>query len=132
MIVVLDVSAAIEMLFLKEKSERFQRVYNEGTWIISPDLYVAELSNVLWKYSKAGWLSKEECIQYTDDGLNMIDDIMDSRELWKEVLSESMKNNHPVYDMLYAVLTRRNSGLLITNDRKLSEMCETMHIDCLF
>ena len=132
MIVILDVSAAIEILFLKEKSVQFQRAYNEGTWVIAPDLYVSELTNVLWKYAKAGLLSQEECIQYTEDGLGMIDDFMDSKDLWKEALTESIKNNHPVYDMIYAVLTRRNGGILITNDRKLSEMCETLHIGCLF
>jgi len=70
MIEVIDVSAAIEIMFLKEKSTKFISEFRKGNWIIAPDLYVAELSNVIWKYHKAKVISHDECIQYVEDGLN--------------------------------------------------------------
>ena len=96
--------------------------------IIAPDLFVAEITNVLWTYYKAGLITHEDCIQYVQDGLDMVDDFIDARTLWKESLSEGIKNNHSIYDMYYLVLTRRNDGTLITNDTALADICKKMNI----
>lgn len=59
------------------------------------------------KYHKAKTPSHSDCSQYVEDGINLIDDFIDGKELWKEALGEGMKNNHSVYDMYYAVLAMR-------------------------
>lgn len=123
MTVVLDVSAAIEILLKKEKSSLFDSTYRNANWVIAPDLYVSELSNALWKYHKAKVLSHEECVQHVEDGIALIDDYFEAKELWKEALSESIKNGHSVYDMYYLVLARRNDATLVTNDGKLADHC---------
>lgn len=128
MIIILDVSAAIEILFQREKSCLFSELYSKAGWIIAPDLFVAEITNVLWKYYKAGLITHEDCIQYVQDGLDMVDDFIDANTLWKESLSEGIKNNHSIYDMYYLVLTRRNDGTLITNNTALAEICKKMKI----
>ncbi len=129
MTAVLDVSAAIEIILQKDKKELFTAAYEKASWVIAPDLYIAELSNVLWKYHKSGLLSQTECIQYVEDGIELIDDYFPSRELWKEALGEGIKNSHSVYDMYYAVLARRNAATLITNDNKLGLLCEKLSIE---
>ncbi|QTQ13486.1 type II toxin-antitoxin system VapC family toxin [Treponema parvum] len=129
MIIVLDVSAAIEILFQREKADRFKSVYNQGSWIIAPDLFIAEITNALWKYYKAGLITHKDCIQYVQDGIDMIDDFLDAKELWKESLAEGIKNNHSIYDMYYAVLARRNDATLITNDGALARICEKLSIE---
>ena len=129
MIVVLDVSAAIEIILQKDKREKFNNIYKNGTWIIAPDLFIAEITNVLWKYYKAKVLSHEDCVQYVQDGIDMIDDFIDARDLWKESLAEGIKNNHSIYDMYYSVLARRNDAILITNDGPLAEICKKLNIE---
>jgi predicted nucleic acid-binding protein len=129
MTAVLDVSAAIEILLQKEKKEIFNTTYEKASWVIAPDLYIAELSNVLWKYHKSGLISHMECIQYVEDGIELIDDYFPAKELWKEALGEGIKNTHSIYDMYYAVLARRNDAILITNDSKLSLICNKLNID---
>ena len=129
MTVVLDVSAAIEILLQKEKKEIFNTTYEKASWVIAPDLYIAEISNVLWKYYKSGLISHMECIQYVEDGIELIDDYFPSKELWKEALGEGIKNTHSIYDMYYAVLARRNDAVLITNDSKLSLICNKLNIE---
>ena len=101
MIIVLDVSAAIEIIFQREKVNTFKSIYNQGSWIITPDLFIAEITNVLWKYYKAGLISHIDCIQYVQDGI----------------------------DMYYAILARRNDATLITNDGALAKVCEKLSID---
>ena len=129
MTAVLDVSAAIEILLQKEKKELFNTTYEKASWVIAPDLYIAEISNVLWKYYKSGLISHTECIQYVEDGIELIDDYFPSKELWKEALGEGIKNTHSIYDMYYAVLARRNDATLITNDSKLSLICNKLNIE---
>ena len=126
MTAVLDVSAAIEILLQKEKKELFNATYEKASWVIAPDLYIAEISNVLWKYYKSGLISHMECMQYVEDGIELIDDYFSSKELWKEALGEGIKNTHSIYDMYYAVLARRNDATLITNDSKLSLICKAL------
>ena len=129
MTAVLDVSAAIEILLQKEKKELFNATYEKASWVIAPDLYIAEISNVLWKYFKTGLISHIECIQYVEDGIELIDDYFPSKELWKEALGEGIKNTHSIYDMYYAILARRNDATLITNDSKLSLICNKLNIE---
>ena len=129
MTAVLDVSAAIDILLQKEKKELFNATYEKASWVIAPDLYIAEISNVLWKYYKSGLISHMECIQYVEDGIELIDDYFPSKELWKEALGEGIKNTHSIYDMYYAILARRNDATLITNDSKLSLICNKLNIE---
>jgi predicted nucleic acid-binding protein len=129
MITVIDVSAAIEIILLKEKKDLFNSKFLEASWVIAPDLYVSELSNVLWKYYRARVITHEDCIQYVEDGINMVDDFIEGRELWKEALGEGIKNDHSIYDMYYCVLARRNDATLITNDEPLAKMCQELKID---
>lgn len=132
MTVVLDVSGATEILLKKEKKDLFDATYRAASWVISPDLYISELSNTLWKYHKANVLSHEECVQHVEDGIALVDDLFEAKELWKEALSESIKNHHSVYDMFYLVLARRNDATVVTNDGKLAELCRSAKIAVVF
>ena len=132
MVTVLDVSGAIQVLLQKEKNELFTNKIKNSSWVIAPDLYVSELTNVLWKYYTAKLVSHEDCIQLVEDGINLIDDFIDVKELWKESLGEGIKNNHSIYDMYYAVLARRNDAVLITNDKPLADMCKELKISFCF
>ncbi|MDR0823112.1 MAG: type II toxin-antitoxin system VapC family toxin [Endomicrobium sp.] len=129
MITTLDVSAAIQILFQKEKSKKFQEIIEKSLLITAPDLYICELSNVLWKYHKANMLTQEECIEYIEDGINFIDVFVDSKQIWQEAFQEGVKNNHSIYDMYYVIITRNNNGILLTNDNDILNICEKLSIE---
>lgn len=128
MIAVLDVSAAIQILLNKEKKDHFLVYYRRASWVIAPDLYVNELTNVLWKYNKAKILEHDSCQQLVEDGVALIDDYFSSIDLWKEVLGESIKNHHSAYDLFYAILARRNDGTLISHDKRLIALSNKLKI----
>jgi predicted nucleic acid-binding protein len=50
MIVVLDASAAIEILLKKERNDIFRDVMNSAEKIITSDFFMIEVANVLRKY----------------------------------------------------------------------------------
>lgn len=132
MIAVLDTSAAVEILLQKDKSRKFQAQCQQAAWVVAPDLFVSEISNVFWKYHRAGILDGETCAQLAEDGLNLIDDFIEAQDLWKEVLAEGIKNDRAVYDMFYIVLARRNNATLITNDSALASLCRKLKIAVCF
>jgi predicted nucleic acid-binding protein len=129
MTIVLDVSAAIQIILRKEKKDLFDEVYKKASWVIAPGLYISEITNVLWKYYKSNILNHEECLQYIEDGIELIDDFFNEKEMWKEVLAESIKNNHSAYDMFYAVLARRNDATLVSNDKELIKISKEMKVE---
>jgi predicted nucleic acid-binding protein len=116
MIIVLDTSAAIEIILKKDKANIFNKVIEKAKWIIAPDIFVSEITNVLWKYYKAKIISHEECMQFVKDGLYLIDDFIEAKDLWKESLGEAIKNNYSAYGMFYAVLSRRNDAKILTKE----------------
>ena len=131
MTAVLDVSAAIQIILKKEKLQLFKNSIESSSWIIAPDIFVSELTNTFWKYYRAGVINHDECVQYTENGLNLVDDLVPCKDLWKESLSEGIKNKHSIYNMLYMVAARRNDALLLTNDSKLAEIALIQKIEVI-
>lgn len=129
-VIVLDVSAAIQIILQKDKKDYFTSIYSNATWVIAPSLYISEITNVLWKYNKAKIFTHDECQQYVNDGIELVDDFIETKELWKEVLGESIKYSHSAYDLFYAVLARRQDSKLVTNDKDLEKICKKMKIEC--
>jgi len=129
MTIVLDVSAAIQIIMKKERKDIFEEVFKKASWVIAPNLYISEITNVLWKYNKSNILNHEECLQYIEDGIELIDDFFSEKEMWKEVLGESIKNKHSAYDLFYAVLARRNDAALVSNDKELLNISNNMKIE---
>ena len=124
MITVIDACGAVEILLRKEKAQKFYQTLQEATLRVTSDLYVAELTNALWKYYSAKMQTKDECIQFIRDGIGFIDRFIDSKEIWEEAFAEGINNRHSIYDMLYMVTARRNNGILITNDTTLAAVCK--------
>jgi len=121
--VVIDASGAAEILFQKEKSKIFNKIIDEASIVLSPDLYVTELTNTLWKYQKVKIKTKVECFALIKNGIKLVNVYIDSKEIWEEAFSEAIANNHSVYDMFYMVAARRHAATLITNDSTLAAIC---------
>jgi predicted nucleic acid-binding protein len=128
MVIIIDASGASELLFNKEKAGKYALMLQNASLILSPDLYVSELTNMLWKYYRARIYTKDECVKYINAGINYIHNFIDSKELWQEAFAEGIKNNHSIYDMFYFVAARRNNAMLLTSDSALSAICEQNHI----
>jgi predicted nucleic acid-binding protein len=128
MTVVVDVSGVIEILLCREKADKFDEAMQGVTQIVTPDLYISELTNTLWKYYTKKMQPKNKCIDYIKDGIDFIDKFIDSKEIWEEAFVEGINNKHSIYDMFYMVAARRNNATLITNDAILAAICKKNHI----
>ncbi|MBT4484724.1 MAG: type II toxin-antitoxin system VapC family toxin [Candidatus Latescibacteria bacterium] len=128
MILVLDTSAAIEVVLQRNDAKQIGEKISEADWVISPDVYIAEITNVFWKYYQFGDLSLEICESAIDDSLAIVDDIVSSREFYKEAFALSCMTGHPVYDAMFLVLARRNNATLLTKDKKLIKLAKKSSI----
>jgi len=129
MIVVLDASAGIEIALTRSDAQKFEKIIEKASKVISSELYKAETANVLWKYYSAGLLNKEEVLKrlkYCDDLIDEYIDISDNNE---EALIEGIRIKHSVYDLLYLVIARRSGAILLTQDKKLKNIAKDNGID---
>lgn len=129
--IVLDANAAVAMAQGGEAGQALRMLVGNGEAIIAPRCFVTEMGNVAWKYIRIGGLSEEEGIELFQNALDLIDGYADDESLLLEALHEAVRNNHPVYDMLYLVLARRNAATLFTFDKKLRAICEANGVNCL-
>lgn len=129
--IVLDACAAIGMALGTDEGRALRRLMLKGEETISPNLYVEEIVHALVKYVAAGYYTRDQAQAAFDGMITLVDHIVDTGELAKEVLDESLRTGHSSYDLFYMVLARRNGATLFTLDSKLQALCRSNGIDCV-
>ncbi len=120
--VVLDASAAVEIVLEKDKAESFLKQIKAASVVLAPDIFISEVTNVFWKYKKFQQCTDEICLSGIEFCINLIDMYIESKDLWREAYGEGIKNNSATSDMFYLVAARRNSSKLLSCDKKLLEI----------
>jgi len=123
-IVVLDPSAAAEIILGRPAAATLSRVIAEAALVLAPDLYVAETTNLFWKYAMFARVPVERCEQALRRATRLVDELWPTSDLYEEVLPLACRAGQPAYDWFYLVLARRRGALLATMDRKLAAACE--------
>jgi predicted nucleic acid-binding protein len=124
MIIILDASAAVEIILQRQKGIALHRYIEDADWIMVPGLFIAEVTNVFWKYYKFGDMSLEQCEKAVEYAIALPDEYSNDLTLYRESFSLGCLVGKPVYDMFYLVLARRNNGYLITLDKKLMNIAK--------
>lgn len=129
--VVLDASAAVRIALKGPGAIRAARVTQSSTKVVVPSLLGVEVANALWKYIRAGDLSIERAQDALSVAQRLADVTVHDGELLTEALDEAARRNHPVYDMLYAVLARRQAATLVSFDERLRKVSKRMGVRVL-
>ena len=119
MIAVLDASAAIEIVMGRKSGSKLSKYVLEADWVIAPTLFISEVTNTIWKYQKLADFPYRSCEKALDQALALPDDFVNELDLYREAFKLSCTLNHPVYDMFYLIIARRNNGRLLTLDKQL-------------
>jgi len=128
MIVVLDASSAGEIAARSQAGIDMINVLMQSERTLAPDFFIAEIGNVIWKLSRRENDNVETNISMAEECIGYVDEYVSTYDLWKEALRLALEQDHPVYDMLYAVLARRHDAVLLTMDRRLCDVCERLSI----
>lgn len=124
MTLVLDTSAVVELLLNRTHASKIADLIENASKVVTSELYRIELSNVLWKYVRAGLLEKQDALFLQASGVQLIDHFAKMEEYETEALSEAIRLNHSCYDMLYFCLARRAGAMLVSLDSKLVQLSE--------
>jgi predicted nucleic acid-binding protein len=116
---VLDASAALEVVLERSRGGDFMRAIQEADTVMAPELLVPEVVNAIWKYHEFDHLDLNTCTQAMELAIELADDLVSCRDLWREAFLLARKNRRPAYDMFYIALARREDAALLTVDKAL-------------
>ena len=122
---VLDASAALHVVMRLPTAEPVIDELEQANIVLAPQLYFSETANALWKYVSHNQLSAEQAIERYQDVCALPDEAISDQTLALEALSLASANNHPVYDIIYVVLARRNACGVLTKDSRLAKLLES-------
>lgn len=128
---VLDASAAIHILCGLPAAPKLVEELANTSLVLAPELYVAEVGNALWKYVSSGDLERDEATRLFFESRTLIDVTGQHHELADEALAVAIQHDHPVYDVLYAILARRNAAAVLTMDRRLADLLMRLDIEAI-
>jgi predicted nucleic acid-binding protein len=126
--VVLDASAGVEAVLAGPRAAKVLRLLEACPLVLVPGLYACEVANALWKYVRAGDLTREEALPLVEAALGLADRAVPDHELAPEALSSAAAAGHPVYDLVYAVLARRFGCTVVTTDRRFPRLLAELGI----
>lgn len=131
MIVVVDSSAAVSVALQRVEAGAFSRYLSEAEAVYAPELLIAEVANVFWKYYRLEDMPMTVCEAACRHALELVDDFISLRELALEAFALACQTQEPVYDMLFLVLARRENATLLTLDKKLAKLSNKQGVKCL-
>lgn len=108
------------------------QLVSDGEEIVAPNLFYAELGNSLFKYVRAGEIEGTQVNAAIKAAESLVDEFQSEEDFLAEALAEAVRLNHPVYDMLYFVLARREAATLFTLDQKLQNLCLDNGVNCVY
>jgi predicted nucleic acid-binding protein len=126
MIIVIDSSAAVEIILQRKGIKLFKNELEKADWVITPYLYISEITNTFWKYFQFGSLQLDQCEKAIDYALDLPDDFIDEKTLYREAFAMACLTKKPAYDMFFLILARRNNAFLMTKDKSLQQ-CAKKH-----
>ena len=128
--IVLDCNAAGEMVRKTPRGRGFRSLMLKDEKVITSELLKAEVRNAFWKYVRADLLDADQAEVLVEKALDLVDEFVPLEDNAVESFAEAMRQNHPVYDLFYLTLARRNAATLFTADKKLAALCERMGVNC--
>ena len=128
---VLDASAALEVVLKRSRAGDFIRAIQDADTVMAPELLVPEVVNAIWKYHQFDRLDLNTCNQALELAIELADDLVSSKDLWREAFLLARKNRRPAYDMFYIALARREDAAILTMDKALRKEAERVGVQAV-
>ncbi len=119
---VVDASVGAKWAVAEPDSDRAIALLDSATRgdtsLLAPDVYVPEVTNILWKSAHLrGDLTRDEAREALDTLLGTLPELTPAAGLAAQALELALAFEHPSYDCLYVALALRHSCPVITADR---------------
>lgn len=110
---------AYPFLPMGELSDESLAVMDRADTIIAPDFALAELTSVVWQWTRHRDLSGEVGHQILTASRELISFLAPSEPLWPRALDLAVEMEHSPYDTLFVALAEKIDTVLVTYDGKL-------------
>lgn len=87
--------------------------------LVVPDIFFAEVANVLWKKAQRGEIAPEEAREAAALIAEVGYEVIGMRSLLADALDLALEIGHPTYDLFYVALARARRLPFVTADRRL-------------
>ncbi len=128
MIIILDASAAAELVMKRTLAKPIEKALTAAEAVLAPELFVAEITNVFWKYHVLQSLDRSLCEMAIRIALQLPDEILPDREFAIQAFELGAQTKLSSYDMFYAALALKKGGKLLTLDKKLARGAKNLNI----
>lgn len=126
---IIDASAAVELILGREHSMSIGNIIQDAEQIITPEIFVAEVANVFWKYHRFEGLPAEVCYGFTKTALQLPDDYIGHVQIMDRAVEIAIRYEVTVYDALYLGLSSiMDDAGIISIDKKLRQVAGQMKI----
>lgn len=118
---VVDASVGAKWVLAEPDSDRALALLASAsrgdTSLLAPDVYVPEVTNILWKSSHLrGDLTRDEARDALDRLLETVPPLTPAAGLAAQALELALAFEHPSYDCLYVALALRHGCPVVTAD----------------
>jgi predicted nucleic acid-binding protein len=126
--IVLDASAALRVVLASPGIEKAVETLERASLVLAPSLFASETASALRKLGQQGLLPPEALADRWEMAMALPDRLFPDQDLGVEALWEASRHGRPVYDLLYAVLARREGCRVLTFDRRLITLLRKLGI----
>ncbi|MCL5090125.1 MAG: type II toxin-antitoxin system VapC family toxin [Candidatus Marsarchaeota archaeon] len=133
--IVLDASAIVKLIIEESDSdfarETIELEAKKGEPIYAPDIALAEIINVIWKYSNLRGRKNVDPNKTLSDLMFIWNKItvVNTEALASTAMKIALENNITIYDALYAALSKLNRAPLLTFDKFLKSKAGKIGIE---
>ena len=117
--VVVDACVAVKWFVQEKDSPLALQLFDPGIRRIAPDFLLTELANAFWKSVRLGRMKAGTQSAALGSAAKFFWSLSAARSLVDDALDLATQIDHPVYDCLYVIASRRAKVSLVTTDTKL-------------
>ena len=122
--IVLDVSAALPVLFEEDQALETAKIISSADSVIAPEIFIPELGNALWKYVKFAKMETSRAEKLLAMGLGSIDVFYGQKVLIQRAFGLALDNGLSVYDSMYLSLCSTSGHKLLSRDNRLNKVAK--------
>jgi predicted nucleic acid-binding protein len=116
---VVDASVAVKWLVEEPLSDQALGVLGGSDELVAPDLFLAEIGNILWKKVRAGLLTPAMATERFTNLKEMGVTLVPGSGLSDRALALALETGRTMYDALYLALAEAEDCQFITADERL-------------
>ena len=128
MSLVLDASAAVELVLARPRRSSVAEVLRESEWVFAPSLFVYEVTNALWKYHLIAGIKSTELQLALEQAIALANEFIAASALCAEALRIACKLDCPAYDAAYLAVAKHRGAMIVSLDHRLIASAKLLEI----